>query len=43
MKLGAGVELPKVAGVGTIAGEVMFGPESITFLTIAGAGNGACK
>ncbi len=43
LKLGAGDELPKIAGVGTKAGEVMFGAQSITFLALPAAGNGACR
>jgi heparanase 1 len=43
LKLGPNDKLPKLAGVGTRPGEVMFGAESITFLAIPGAGNAACK
>jgi heparanase 1 len=43
LKLGAGDALPKMAGKATAKGDVAFAPESITFLAIPGAGNGACK
>ena len=43
LKLESGDELPKLTGVAMKPGEVLFGAESITFLAIPKAGNGACK
>jgi hypothetical protein len=36
-------ELPPLAGVRTAAGPLVLAPETITFLAIPGAGNGACR
>jgi hypothetical protein len=35
-------ELPRLAGVGTAPGVLIFAPATITFLAIPGAGNGVC-
>jgi len=43
LKLGAGDELPRLAGVPTPPGRVTFAPASITFLAIPNADNGGCR
>jgi hypothetical protein len=43
LALGAGDELPPVAGAPTISNSVAFAPATITFLAIPGAGNNACR
>ena len=43
LKLGPNDAVPRLVGADTQAGPVKFGPESITFLAIPGAGNGACR
>jgi hypothetical protein len=43
LRLGAGDELPRLAGVPTPSGRVTFAPASITFLAIPNAGNGSCR
>lgn len=43
LALGADDSLPKLSGVPVAAGNVTFGPATITFLALKGAGNSACK
>jgi heparanase len=43
LALGAGDELPPVAGAPTISDSLTFAQATITFLTIPGAGNNACR
>ena len=43
LALGAGDELPPITGSRTTAGKVTFEQATITFLTIPGAGNNACR
>jgi heparanase len=43
LMMGKDDTLPKMEGAATRAGLVEFGPESITFLAMAGAGNAGCR
>ena len=43
LMMGKDDALPEMEGKATQAGFVEFGPESITFLAIGGAGNGGCR
>ena len=43
LKLGAGDELPVLAGLPTQAGKVEFAPATITFIALPQAGNGTCQ
>jgi hypothetical protein len=43
LALDEGDELPPIEGLSTPAGTLTFAPATITFLTIATAGNGACQ
>jgi hypothetical protein len=43
LRLGAGDELPRLAGVPTQPGRVTLAPASITFLAIPNANNGSCR
>ncbi len=43
LEMGKDDTFPKLEGVTTRAGLVEFSPASITFLTVAGAGNAACR
>ena len=43
LALGAGDTLPSIAGTPTPAGVLTFAQRTITFVVIAGAGNGACR
>ena len=43
LRLGAGGELPRIEGVRTAAGALTFAPATITFLTMPGAENKACR
>jgi hypothetical protein len=36
-------DLPRITGIATAAGEVMFAPATITFLAVPAAGNAACR
>jgi len=43
LKLGDNDNIPSLEGVATAAGPVELGPATITFLTLGGAGNEACR
>lgn len=43
LRLGSQDDLPRIAGVQTAAGALMFAPATITFLTVPAAGNKACQ
>ncbi len=43
LMMGKDDSLPKMEGMATRAGVLEFGPKSITFLAIAGAGNAGCR
>ena len=43
LRLGSQDDLPRIAGVRTAAGALMFAPATITFLTMPAAGNKACQ
>jgi hypothetical protein len=43
LRLGAGDELPVLAGIAILAGDIEFAPATITFIALPQAGNGACQ
>jgi len=43
LALGADDALPNLPGIPVAAGNITFGPATITFLTLKDAGNAACK
>ncbi|MBR0897702.1 hypothetical protein JQ616_22350 [Bradyrhizobium tropiciagri] len=43
LALGTSDEIPDLNGVSTAAGTIVFAPATITFLTVAGAGNTNCR